>query len=129
MTDFSRRRPSPEALAWAGRALGRGFRVVAWRRMTGGITSAVHRLTAERGGLRQIVVLRQYERGQCERGQYERSQYERSQYEQVAADGTRELIEREGRILRRARAAGEPHLNCWRPALAARTRAGTRRSS
>ena len=86
MTDFLRRRPSPEALTWAGRALGRGFRVVAWRRMTGGITSAVHRLTAERDGLRQVVVLRQYERS--------------------AADGARELIEREGTILRRAGAAG-----------------------
>jgi hypothetical protein len=84
--DFRRRRPSPEALSWAEQALGRGFRVVAWRRMTGGITSAVHRLTAERDGHRHVVVLRQYE--------------------QAEAHSTRGLIEREARILPGARAAG-----------------------
>jgi aminoglycoside phosphotransferase (APT) family kinase protein len=35
--------------------------VVAWRRMTGGITSAVHRLTIEGGARRRFLVLRQYE--------------------------------------------------------------------
>jgi aminoglycoside phosphotransferase (APT) family kinase protein len=59
--DFQRRRPSPGTLAWAERALGPGFRVVATRRMTGGISSTVHRLTAERDGRRVFVVLRQYE--------------------------------------------------------------------
>jgi hypothetical protein len=84
--DFARRRPSPEALAWAAQALGRGFRVVAWRRMTGGITAAVHRLTAEGAGRRRVVVLRQYER--------------------ASAHPAGELIERESRILRAAGVAG-----------------------
>jgi hypothetical protein len=60
--EFRQRRPSPEALAWVERELGRGSRVVAWRRMTGGLTSAVHRLTVQRGPGRLAVVLRQYER-------------------------------------------------------------------
>ncbi|MGD0701886.1 MAG: hypothetical protein ABSA02_18625 [Trebonia sp.] len=61
--EFRRRGPSPGALRWAERALGHGFLVVASRRMTGGITSAVHRLTVERGdGTPLFVVLRQYER-------------------------------------------------------------------
>lgn len=60
--DFRQRRPSAEALAWVERELGRGSRVVAWRRMTGGLTSAVHRLTVQRGTGRRVVVLRQYER-------------------------------------------------------------------
>ena len=57
--DFRRRRPSPQALDWAGRAA--GARVVAWRRMTGGIASAVHRLTIDHGSYREVLVLRQYE--------------------------------------------------------------------
>lgn len=57
--DFSRRRPSPQALNWVERAA--GARVVAWRRMTGGSASVVHRLTVGSGGYRNVLVLRQYE--------------------------------------------------------------------
>lgn len=57
--DFSRRRPSPQTLDWVERSA--GARVVAWRRMTGGISSVVHRLTIDRGGHREVLVLRQYE--------------------------------------------------------------------
>ena len=35
--------------------------MVAWRRMTGGISSVVHRLTIDHGGYRDVLVLRQYE--------------------------------------------------------------------
>jgi aminoglycoside phosphotransferase (APT) family kinase protein len=34
---------------------------VAWRRLTGGICSAVHRLTIDHGSYRNVLVLRQYE--------------------------------------------------------------------
>ena len=37
--------------------------MVAWRRMTGGVTSAVHRLTIDHGGYRDVLVLRQYDHG------------------------------------------------------------------
>jgi aminoglycoside phosphotransferase (APT) family kinase protein len=57
--EFRRRRPSPETLRWVEQAA--GARVVAWRRMTGGIMSAVHRLTVERHGKRCQLVLRQFE--------------------------------------------------------------------
>jgi aminoglycoside phosphotransferase (APT) family kinase protein len=71
---------------WVERALGRGSRVVASRRMTGGVTSAVHRLTVERGGgTRAFVVLRQYEQ---------------------ALPHFADLIEREAGILRGVGAAG-----------------------
>ena len=43
--------------------MGRGSRVVAHRRLTGGVCSAVHRLTVERRGVRTFVVLRQYPAG------------------------------------------------------------------
>ena len=59
--DFRRQRPSPQTLDWVERVA--GARVVAWRRMTGGITTVVHRLTIDRGGRRDVLVLRQYERG------------------------------------------------------------------
>ena len=59
--DFRRRRPSSQTLDWAGRVA--GGRVVAWRRMTGGIASVVHRLTIDCGGYRDVLVLRQYEHG------------------------------------------------------------------
>ena len=36
--------------------------MVAWRRMTGGISSVVHRLTIDHGSYRDVLVLRQYER-------------------------------------------------------------------
>ena len=48
-------------MAWAERALGSNARVVGWRRMTGGIIAAVHRLTIECTGHRCQLVLRQYE--------------------------------------------------------------------
>lgn len=58
--DFRRRRPSAEALAWVEREL--GGRVVGFRRLTGGIVAAVHRVTVEYApGRRDVVVLRQYE--------------------------------------------------------------------
>src|SRR6185437_13161005 len=57
--DFRRRRPSLQALEWVGRA--EGAKVVAWRRMTGGISSAVHRLTIDHDSHRDVLVLRQYE--------------------------------------------------------------------
>jgi aminoglycoside phosphotransferase len=59
--DFRRRRPSAEALAWVEREL--GVRVAGFRRMTGGIIAAVHRVTVEYvpSGRREFVVLRQYE--------------------------------------------------------------------
>jgi Ser/Thr protein kinase RdoA (MazF antagonist) len=60
--DFRRRRPSSLSLDWVERVA--GGRVVAWRRMTGGIVSAVHRLTIEHGGYREVLVLRQYEHAQ-----------------------------------------------------------------
>jgi aminoglycoside phosphotransferase (APT) family kinase protein len=66
--EFRRRRPSAEALAWVEREL--GVRVVGFRRMTGGIIAAVHRLTVEQvaSGRRESVVLRQYQHhGEVER--------------------------------------------------------------
>jgi aminoglycoside phosphotransferase (APT) family kinase protein len=57
--DFRRLRPSAQTLDWAGRVA--GARVVAWRRMTGGIDSVVHRLTIDYGSYRDVLVLRQYE--------------------------------------------------------------------
>ncbi|MFD7310658.1 phosphotransferase family protein [Promicromonospora sp. NPDC059942] len=60
---FFRRRPSAETLDWVAASMGRGSRVVAHRRLTGGVNSAVHRLTVERRGTRTFVVLRQYPAG------------------------------------------------------------------
>ncbi|SEE74575.1 phosphotransferase family protein [Jiangella alba] len=60
---FRQRRPSEEALAWAAASMGRGSRIVGYRRLTGGVSSAVHRLTVERLGKRTFVVLRQYPGG------------------------------------------------------------------
>src|SRR6266487_1751272 len=48
----------PRTLDWVARAVGKGAHVVGGRRLTGGITSSVHRLTVEtRTGVRQQVVL------------------------------------------------------------------------
>src|SRR5262245_36795900 len=47
-----------ELLAWAEQTLGRGARVAGWTRLTGGLTSNVHRLTVERNGRRETYVLR-----------------------------------------------------------------------
>ncbi|AGZ41434.1 phosphotransferase family protein [Actinoplanes friuliensis] len=60
---FRQRRPSAETLAWVAASMGPGSRVVGFRRMTGGVCSAVNRLTVERGGKRTSVVLRQYPDG------------------------------------------------------------------
>lgn len=57
---FRQRRPTEETLAWAAASMGRGSRIVGYRRMTGGACSAVNRLTVERAGTRTFVVLRQY---------------------------------------------------------------------
>src|SRR3954470_12589038 len=60
---FRQRRPSVETLAWVAASMGRGSRIVGYRRLTGGVCSAVHRLTVERRGMRTFVVLRQYPGG------------------------------------------------------------------
>src|SRR5690242_21820270 len=60
---FRQRRPSAETLDWVAASMGRGSRVVGHRRLTGGVCSAVHRLTVERHGTRTSVVLRQYPGG------------------------------------------------------------------
>jgi len=60
---FRRRRPSAESLAWVAASMGPGSRVVGYRRLTGGVCSAVHRVTIERRGRRTVVVLRQYPGG------------------------------------------------------------------
>src|SRR4051795_12113561 len=60
---FRQRRPSAETLAWVAAAMGPGRRIVGQRRLTGGVCSAVHQLTVERGGERTFVVLRQYPGG------------------------------------------------------------------
>src|ERR1700744_6498609 len=60
---FRQRRPSVETLAWVAASMGRGSRIVGYRRWTGGVSSAVNRLTVERRGRRTFVVLRQYPGG------------------------------------------------------------------
>jgi hypothetical protein len=60
---FRQRRPSGETLAWVAASMGRGSRIVGCRRLTGGVCSAVHRLSVERRGIRTFVVLRQYPGG------------------------------------------------------------------
>jgi aminoglycoside phosphotransferase (APT) family kinase protein len=53
--------PDARTLEWVGRAVGDGARVVGGRRLTGGITSSVHRLAVEtRRGTRSQVVLRRW---------------------------------------------------------------------
>lgn len=53
-------RPPAATLAWAERTVGRGARVVAARRLTGGLTSQVHELTVARNGRREKYVLRRF---------------------------------------------------------------------
>jgi len=53
-------RPPSETLTWVERCVGRGARVVAWRRLTGGLTSVVQQLTVERNGRRTTYVLRRW---------------------------------------------------------------------
>ena len=63
---FFRRRPSLETFAWVAASMGEGSRVTGHRRLTGGVNSAIHRLTIERHGRRTFVVLRQYPAGSVE---------------------------------------------------------------
>ena len=51
-------RPTAELLVWVEQTLGSSARVVEWKRLTGGLTSIVHRLTVDRHGRRQEYVLR-----------------------------------------------------------------------
>jgi aminoglycoside phosphotransferase (APT) family kinase protein len=51
-------RPPAQLLAWVEQTLGSRVRVVGWKRLTGGLTSIVHRLTVERYGRREEYVLR-----------------------------------------------------------------------
>ena len=51
-------RPPAQLLAWVEQTLGSSVRVVGWKRLTGGLTSIVHRLTVERNGRREEYVLR-----------------------------------------------------------------------
>lgn len=51
-------RPPAGLLAWVEQTLGSSARVVGWKRLTGGLTSIVHRLTVERNGRREEYVLR-----------------------------------------------------------------------
>lgn len=53
-------RPPAETLRWVERTLGPGARVVGWRRLTGGITSSVHRLAVAQHGRRGSFVLRRW---------------------------------------------------------------------
>jgi aminoglycoside phosphotransferase (APT) family kinase protein len=88
--DFRRRRPSAQALDWVERVA--GARVVAWRRMTGGITSAVHRLTLDHGSYRAALVLRQYE----------------PEFLAFIGSDTAAMVRHEAAILRAVRDAGLP---------------------
>jgi len=47
-------------LAWIEQTVGGSARVTAWRRLTGGLTSVVQRLTVERDGRRATYVLRRW---------------------------------------------------------------------
>jgi aminoglycoside phosphotransferase (APT) family kinase protein len=60
---FFRRKPSSETLAWVAASMGEGSRIVGHRRLTGGVNSAVHRLSVKRHSTRTFVVLRQYPAG------------------------------------------------------------------
>jgi aminoglycoside phosphotransferase (APT) family kinase protein len=51
-------RPPAQLLAWVEQTLGSSIRVVGWKRLTGGLTSIVHRLTVEGNGRREEYVLR-----------------------------------------------------------------------
>jgi aminoglycoside phosphotransferase (APT) family kinase protein len=50
--------PPGQLLAWVEQTLGSSARVVGWKRLTGGLTSIVHRLTVERNGRCEEYVLR-----------------------------------------------------------------------
>jgi aminoglycoside phosphotransferase (APT) family kinase protein len=53
-------RKRPEILTWVEQTIGRGARVTAIRRLTGGLTSQVHELTVQRAGRRERYVLRSW---------------------------------------------------------------------
>ncbi|HET9370573.1 MAG TPA: aminoglycoside phosphotransferase family protein [Vicinamibacterales bacterium] len=55
------RRKRPELVSWAERALGHGARVLAARRLSGGLTSRVRELTVAQNGRRRRFVLRSWE--------------------------------------------------------------------
>ena len=67
MSDFLRRRPSDDALHWVEREMGPGAQVRTWRRLTGGLGSAVHRLGVNQRGRSCSVVLRRWEHPGAER--------------------------------------------------------------
>ena len=54
-------RPSAQLLAWVEQVLASSVRVVGWKRLTGGLTSIVHRLTVERNRRREAYVVRRWE--------------------------------------------------------------------
>jgi aminoglycoside phosphotransferase (APT) family kinase protein len=89
--EFAHRRPTDQSLWWVEQALGERAHVVAWRRLTGGIVSAVHRVTVDAGDRRQVLVLRQFERAGPEEGR---------------------LIEHEAAILRQLPGQGIPAPEC-----------------
>ena len=63
--DPHQRFPDDRTLDWAARAVGPGARVMGGRRLTGGITSSMHRLAVEtRTGTRIQVVLRRWTPGE-----------------------------------------------------------------
>lgn len=66
MTQGIRRFPSPAQLAWVERTVGAGARVTAGRRMLGGITSSVHRLSLRLStGASTHVVLKRFVGPHC----------------------------------------------------------------
>jgi aminoglycoside phosphotransferase (APT) family kinase protein len=82
----------PRTREWVARAVGEGARVVGGRRLSGGITSTIHRLTVEtRTGVRRQVVLRRWTPGMIE----------------DVIDAPL-FVEREGDVLRRLEATGIP---------------------
>jgi aminoglycoside phosphotransferase (APT) family kinase protein len=85
--DFRREPPSEQALRWAERSLGSGARVLGAELCSGGLISAVHRLTVEVGGRPREVVLRQL---------------------QDATEEDTEVTRREASTLQAARLAGLP---------------------
>ena len=69
MRDASVRFPGPATLQWVAQTAG-GIHVVGGRRMTGGLTSSVHRLTvADRNGARRHLVLRRWVQQELATGQ------------------------------------------------------------
>jgi len=95
--DFCRRRPSSQTLDWVERVA--GARVVAWRRMTGGIGSVVHRLTIDHGSYRDVLVLRQYEHADSDMAE---------RFAQAGAAGGAALVRYEAATLRAVHDAGLP---------------------